>query len=137
MRIFCKCGSRTSHLAKIWFKILITLCVIYSVVAIGKAIAPAFSQEEGIEVQQRTFMRTLKCATHEELVGNLEKYHGESRKWWGINTHKELTELFVNMDNGAWTLIITKPSENLTCALSGGDHTGANFDGDSVVEDEM
>ena len=73
------------------------------------------------------------CATHEDLTGNLKLQHGESRKWWAVNSQNEIVELFVNNKNGAWTIIITNKKE-FSCALIGGDHSGANYDINSTVE---
>ena len=89
--------------------------------------------QEGIEVEKRTYMKSLMCADHDDLIGNLEQEHGESRKWWAINSNNEVVELFVNNENGAWTIVITNHKE-FSCALIGGDDSGANYDIDSTVE---
>ena len=102
MRLFCKCGSRTAHLGKLWIKILMTIIVIYAMVSALK-FCTAIAQED-IEI--------------------------ETRKWWAINSHNELVELFVNNENGAWTIIITRPNDPISCALIGGDHSGANYSED-------
>ena len=89
--------------------------------------------QEGIEVEKRTYMKSLMCADHDDLIGNLIEEHGESRKWWAVNSSNEIVELFVNNKNGAWTIIITDQKQ-MSCALIGGDHSGANYDIDSTVE---
>ena len=89
--------------------------------------------QQGIDIEKRTYIKTLMCATHEDLTGNLKSQHGESRKWWSINSSNEIVELFVNNKNGAWTIIITNQKQ-MSCALIGGDHSGANYDIDSTVE---
>jgi hypothetical protein len=89
--------------------------------------------QQGIDIEKRTYIKTLMCAKHEELTGNLKLQHGESRKWWSINSSNEIVELFVNNKNGAWTIIITNKKQ-MACALIGGDHSGANYDIDSTVE---
>ena len=68
-----------------------------------------------------------------DLTGNLKQEHGESRKWWAVNSDNELIELYVNNKNGAWTIVITN-NQKLSCALIGADHSGANYDIDSTVE---
>ena len=88
---------------------------------------------QDIDVQTRTYMKTLLCATHDELTGNLKKEHGEARKWWAVNSDNELIELFVNNNNGAWTIVITN-GERFSCALIGADHSGANYYINSTVE---
>ena len=88
--------------------------------------------QEGIEIEKRTYMKSLMCAKHEDLTGNLIEEHKETRKWWAINSNNEVVELFVNDENGAWTIIITN-NEKFSCALIGGD-SGANYDIDSSVE---
>ena len=89
--------------------------------------------QQGIDIEKRTYIKSLMCATHEDLTGNLKLQHGESRKWWAVNSHNEIVELFVNNKNGAWTIIITD-NKRFSCALIGGDHSGANYDIDSTVE---
>ena len=89
--------------------------------------------QQGIDIEKRTYIKTLMCAKHEELTGNLKSQHGESRKWWSINSSNEIVELFVNNKNGAWTIIITNEKQ-MSCALIGGDHSGANYDIDSSIE---
>ena len=96
-------------------------------------ITTSLKAQQGIDIEKRTYIKTLMCATHEELTGNLKLQHGESRKWWSINSSNEIVELFVNNKNGAWTLIITD-NKRFSCALIGGDHSGANYDIDSTVE---
>ncbi len=89
---------------------------------------------QDIEIETRTYMKGLLCSKYDDLVGNLQQAHGESRKWWAINSHNELVELFVNNENGAWTIIITRSNDPISCALIGGDNSGANYDIDSTVE---
>ena len=89
--------------------------------------------QDGIDIEKRTYIKSLMCAIHEDLTGNLEQQHGEARKWWAINSQNEIVELFVNDENGAWTIIITN-NKQMSCALIGGDHSGANYDIDSSVE---
>ena len=89
--------------------------------------------QQDIEVEKRTYMKSLMCAKHEDLIGNLEQEHGEARKWWAVNSNDEVVELFVNNENGAWTIVITN-NKQMSCALIGGDHSGANYDIDSSVE---
>jgi hypothetical protein len=89
--------------------------------------------QDGIDIEKRTYIKSLMCAKHEDLTGNLEQQHGEARKWWAINSQNEIVELFVNDENGAWTIIITN-NKQMSCALIGGDHSGANYDIDSSVE---
>ena len=88
---------------------------------------------QDFKIEKRTYMKSLMCADHDNLVGNLEQQHGESRKWWAINSNNEVVELFVNNENGAWTIVITNHKE-FSCALIGGDDSGANYDIDSTVE---
>ena len=90
--------------------------------------------QDGIDIEKRTYIKSLMCAIHEDLTGNLEQQHGEARKWWAINSQNEIVELFVNDENGAWTIVITN-NEKFSCALIGGD-SGANYDIDSFVEKE-
>ena len=89
--------------------------------------------QDGIDIEKRTYIKSLMWAKHEDLTGNLEQQHGDARKWWAINSQNEIVELFVNNENGAWTIIITN-NKQMSCALIGGDHSGANYDIDSTVE---
>ena len=91
--------------------------------------------QDGIDIEKRTYMKSLMCAKHEDLTGNLIEQHKEIRKWWAINSNNEVVELFVNDENGAWTIVITNHKE-FSCALIGGDDSGANYDIDSSVEKE-
>ena len=88
---------------------------------------------QDIDITQQTYIKTLLCATHEDLTGDLKKNHGEARKWWAVNSDNELIELYVNNENGAWTIVITN-NKKLSCALIGADHSGANYDIDSTIE---
>ena len=94
---------------------------------------PLLRAQQDIEIETRTYMKGLLCSKHDDLVGNLEQEHGEARKWWAINSNNEVVELFVNDENGAWTIVITNHKE-FSCALIGGDNSGANYDIDSTVE---
>jgi len=96
-------------------------------------ITTSLKAQQGIDIEKRTYIKSLMCATHEDLTGNLKLQHGESRKWWAVNSQNEIVELFVNNKNGAWTIIITNKKQ-MACALIGGDHSGANYDIDSTVE---
>ena len=96
-------------------------------------LAPVLKAQQGIDIEKRTYIKSLMCAIHEDLTGNLKSQHGESRKWWAVNSQNEIVELFVNNKNGAWTIIITNKKQ-MACALIGGDHSGANYDIDSTVE---
>ena len=98
-------------------------------------ITTSIKAQQDIEVEKRTYMKSLMCADHDDLIGNLEQEHGESRKWGAINSNNEVVELFVNNENGAWTIVITNHKE-FSCALIGGDDSGANYDIDSSVEKE-
>ena len=89
--------------------------------------------QEGIKTETRTYMKTLLCASHTDLVNNLNTEHKEARKWWAVNSDNELIELYVNNNNGAWTIVITN-GERFSCALIGADHSGANYDINSTVE---
>ena len=93
----------------------------------------SLAKAQDIDITQQTYMKTLLCATHDKLTGNLQQEHGEARKWWAINSDNELIELYVNNENGAWTIVITN-SQKFSCALIGADHSGANYDIDSTVE---
>ena len=88
---------------------------------------------QDIEIETRTYMKTLLCASHTDLVNNLNTEHKEARKWWAVNNDNELIELYVNNNNGAWTIVITN-GERFSCALIGADHSGANYDINSTVE---
>jgi len=96
-------------------------------------ITTSLKAQQGIDIEKRTYIKSLMCATHEDLTGNLKLQHGESRKWWAVNSQNEIVELFVNNKNGAWTIIITNKKQ-MACALIGGDHSGANYDIDSTIE---
>ena len=46
--------------------------------------------QEGIKTETRTYMKTLLCASHTDLVNNLNTEHKEARKWWAVNSDNEL-----------------------------------------------
>jgi len=71
--------------------------------------------QEGIKTETRTYMKTLLCASHTDLVNNLNTEHKEARKWWAVNNDNELIELFVNDNNGAWTIVITNYTKIFLC----------------------
>ena len=82
--------------------------------------------QQGIETFKRTYMKTLLCAQHDDLVSDLVNYHQESRKWFVVNTKNELLELFTSDTTGSWTLIISN-KQGESCGLVGGDDMGNNF----------
>jgi predicted secreted protein len=88
---------------------------------------------QDIDVQQRTYTKGLLCANHNDLINDLNTKHYQVRKWWAVNSDNELTELFVNNDNGAWTIVITN-REKFSCALIGGANSGANYDIESTIQ---
>jgi len=88
---------------------------------------------QDIDIQQRTYTKDLLCANYSDLINNLNTQHSQARKWWAINSDKELVELFVNNESGAWTLIITN-GEKFSCALIGGANSGANYDIESTIQ---
>ena len=107
---------------------LIPLIALFFILVFG-----SLAKAQDIDVIQKTYIKTLLCATHTDLTEDLKKNHGESRKWWAVNSENELIELYVNNENGAWTIVITN-NQKLSCALIGADHSGANYDIDSTVE---
>ena len=107
---------------------LIPLIALFFILVFG-----SLAKAQDIDITKKTYMKTLLCAQHADLTGNLEQEHGESRKWWAVNSDNELIELYVNNKNGAWTIVITN-NQKLSCALIGADHSGANYDIDSTVE---
>ena len=108
-----------------WIGIILVIALLFM---------PLLRAQQDIEIETRTYMKGLLCAKYADITGNLEQEHGEARKWWAINSHDELVELFVNNENGDLNIIITSPDDPISCALIGGDHSGANYDIDSSVE---
>ena len=54
--------------------------------------------QEGIKTETRTYMKTLLCASHTDLVNNLNTEHKEARKWWAVNSDNELiTDLLLGL----------------------------------------
>ena len=88
---------------------------------------------QDINIELRTYTKGVLCADYTNLINNLNTQHSQSRKWWAINSENELTELYVNDNNGAWTIVITN-GEKFSCALIGAEHSGANYDINSTVE---
>ena len=107
---------------------LIPLITLFFILVFG-----SLAKAQDIEIIKKTYIKTLLCATHEDLTGDLKRNHGEARKWWAVNSDNELIELYVNNENGAWTIVITN-NQKLSCALIGADHSGANYDINSTVE---
>jgi len=107
---------------------LIPLIALFFILVFG-----SLAKAQDIDITKKTYMKTLICAQHTDLTNNLKKEHKEARKWWAVNSDNELIELFVNDNNGAWTIVITN-RERFSCALIGADHSGSNYDIDSTVE---
>ena len=60
------------------------------------------------------------CGDVKELRELLKKTHNEDRIWKGLaNNNKTVLELFINENQGSWTLIETKTS-GISCAIIGG-----------------
>ncbi len=131
MKIFCQCGNKITKAMQNIIKLVLVLLAIFIFINLIKNVLA-----EDMKLEKRTYMKQLLCTQHEDLVNNLITAHGESRKWWAINSSRELVELFVNDSNGAWTIIISKNS-GIACGLVGGDHSGANFDVDNPSGDNL
>ena len=94
------------------------------VIVAGLTHAQDMSPQENENVFQRQVTKTLICAKHEYLTNDLTKTHNEERKWFGV-AGDNLAELFVNKENGSWTLILTG-RDKVACGLVGGDY-GSQF----------
>ena len=82
------------------------------------------------DITSKTFTKSLVCSTHQFVTNDLEKHHKQFRKWWAVSMDNELIELFVNNEQGDWTIILSK-SDGITCGLVGGNKDGLNFNVDN------
>ena len=82
------------------------------------------------DITSKTFTKEVMCSTHQFVTNDLEKHHKQFRKWWAVSSQNELIELFVNDEQGSWTIILSKP-DGITCGLVGGDQNGLNFNVDN------
>jgi len=87
------------------------------------------------DVTSKTFTKEVMCSEHEFVTSDLEKNHKQFRKWWAVSSQNELIELFVNNEQGGWTIILSK-TDGITCGLVGGNSNGLNFNVDNSSSEE-
>ena len=87
------------------------------------------------DITSKTFTKEVMCSEHAFVTNDLEKHHKQFRKWWAVSMDNELIELFVNDEQGTWTIILSKP-DGIACGLVGGDQNGSNFNIDNNSSDE-
>ena len=46
----------------IWLGVIVLICLLF---------APVVKSQDGIDIEKRTYMKSLMCAKHEYLTGNL------------------------------------------------------------------
>lgn len=95
-------------------KILITLFIL----GCGVAIA-----DNHIERKMETITRI--CSSHDFVSNDLIKNHNEQRRWYAVSNKNEIIELYVDEEDGSWT-IITTGTNKLACGLAGG-NSGSVF----------
>ena len=87
------------------------------------------------DVTSKTFTKEVMCSEHAFVTNDLEKHHKQFRKWWAVSNQNELIELFVNNEQGSWTIILSN-SDGITCGLVGGHTNGLNFNVDNNSSEE-
>lgn len=60
------------------------------------------------------------CAARADIVAQLEKKYGETRRAAGLQNRGSVTEIFASEKTGTWTIIVTRP-DGVACAVAAGE----------------
>lgn len=63
---------------------------------------------------------TAACAPRADIVSQLEKKYGETRRAAGLQNRGSVTEVFASQQTGTWTIIVTRP-DGTACAVAAGE----------------
>lgn len=63
---------------------------------------------------------TPMCAPRSDIVAQLEKKYGETRRGAGLQNRGAVTEVFASAKTGTWTIIVTRP-DGTSCAVAAGE----------------
>lgn len=63
---------------------------------------------------------TPLCAPRSDIVSQLEKKYGETRRGAGLQNRGAVTEVFASAKTGTWTIIVTRP-DGTSCAVAAGE----------------
>jgi hypothetical protein len=63
---------------------------------------------------------TPMCAPRADIVSQLEKKYGETRRGAGLQNRGAVTEVFASAETGTWTIIVTRP-DGTACAVAAGE----------------
>ena len=63
---------------------------------------------------------TPMCAPRADIVAQLEKKYGETRRGAGLQNRGAVTEVFASTETGTWTIIVTRP-DGTACAVAAGE----------------
>ncbi|SDZ78049.1 hypothetical protein [Rubrimonas cliftonensis] len=60
------------------------------------------------------------CAPRDQIVTQLEKKYGETRRGAGLQNRGSVTEVFASSETGTWTILVTRP-DGVSCAVAAGE----------------
>ncbi len=60
------------------------------------------------------------CAPRDQIVTQLEKKYGETRRGAGLQNRGSVTEVFASAETGTWTILVTRP-DGVSCAVAAGE----------------
>jgi len=60
------------------------------------------------------------CAPRDQIVAQLEKKYGETRRGAGLQNRGSVTEVFASAETGTWTILVTRPN-GVSCAVAAGE----------------
>lgn len=73
-----------------------------------------------LTVRAQTPTDSRACAPRAELVSQLEKKYGETRRAAGLQSRGSVTEIYASPKTGTWTIIVTRP-DGTACAVAAGE----------------
>ncbi len=73
----------------------------------------------GIMVLAAQQVSAQNCAPREDVIKQLAKSYGETRRGIGIARQGAVMEVFASDQTGSWTIVVTLP-EGVTCLIASG-----------------
>ena len=78
------------------------------------------SMPDQTQIFPRMFQKNMMCSHSNLVYQDLKDRLQVVKVWWGIDKHGNLSELFLNQNNGRWLFMLSFP-DKVTCGLIGGE----------------
>ncbi len=82
--------------------------------------APALAQQAAQQPAQQPAQALSACAPRADIIAQLQKKYGETRRGAGLQNRGAVTEVFASAATGTWTIIVTRP-DGVACAVAAGE----------------